>query len=300
MILTFISSVLVPGIAQKVGVLNGPSGIPCAYLMEKVSKGRSFEVFATAQTELPKLINGELDIGFLPPNVAAKVYTKNKGSLICLGITGNGNLYVIAKDGTKDSGLSELEGKTVYCAGQGATPEYLMTYLLKKINVKNVSLDFSIPNPQIAPCLIQGTIDYALVPEPFPTVAEMNDSSVVRLVDMQKVFDQTNGGTYPITVLVVNAKYAKKNRSAINRFISDLQKAINWTIKNPKDAGVLVEKNGLGLKAAVAEKAIPKANYTWINASQSQESIESLLKIFLEISPESIGGSLPDKGFYFN
>ena len=65
----------------RIGILNGPSAIPCAYLIENKNspevKNLAFENFASVQTELPKLLKGELDIGFLPPNIAAKVFNSS-------------------------------------------------------------------------------------------------------------------------------------------------------------------------------------------------------------------------------
>lgn len=283
--------------AQKIGVLNGPSGIPCAYLMEN-SKKYEFETFASAQAELPKLIKGEIDIGFLPPNAAAKVYNSSKGAVIALGIAGNGNLFVISKDDSVKS-LADLAGKTVACAGQGATPEYMMNFLLAKNGVSGVTLDFSTPNPNIAAAVIEGKFDYAVVPEPFATVAEKKSADVKRVLNIQEEFAKIEGGDFPMTLLVVNAKYAKKHKKQIKNFLKDFEKASEWTVKNPLEAGKLVEAHNLGLKAPIASAAIPNASYTWKPAKSGKADIEKLLKIFMDFAPESVGGKLPAEEFYW-
>ncbi len=285
--------------AQKVGVLNGPSGIPCAYLMEETEKGNAkyeFEKFASAQTELPKIMKGEIDIGFLPPNAAAKVYNSSKGAVLCLGIAGSGNLFLLTKDQAVKS-VKDVDGKTISCAGQGATPEYMMKYLMKKNSV-NATLDFSTPNPDIAAALIEGKFDYALVPEPFATVAQTKDPEISR-ISISEEFKTLEGSDFPMTLLVVNANYTKKHKKEIKRFMADFEKASEWTIKNPAESGKLVEKHNLGLKAPIAAKAIPNAAYTWKKAGKGKSEIEKLLGIFLENSPEAIGGKLPDGKFYY-
>lgn len=292
--------------ALRMGVLNGPSAIPCAYLME--NSGNSglenlvFESCTSAQTELPKLLNGELDAGFLPPNLAAKVFNTAGGALVCLGICGNGNLYLLSKDSTaQDFSLEQLRGKTVQCAGQGATPEYLFNYLLQNAGLKDsVTADFSIPNANIAAALISGKVQYALVPEPFATVAQMKDSSVNRVLNLQEEYKKLTGRDYPMTVLVANASFAKKNKKLLKQFTEFYAKANQWTIANPKAAGVLTEKANLGLKATVAEKAITNANFVWQTASEGREQIESILSVFLAGDPKSIGGKLPGDDFYFS
>ena len=280
---------LLPLPAQTVAILNGPSSIPCAYLMEE-NQEYDFFPCASAQIALPKLIKGEADLGFLPPNLAAKAYTQNKQALICLGVCGNGNIFLLTKDKSFSS-LPQLQGKTVACAGQGATPEYVMNYLLKKKSIANVTLDFSTPTPQIAPMLISGKFSYAVVPEPFASAAQAKDSSIKRYSLSTEFSSATDGKDFPMTVLVVNKKYAKRHRKQIAKFITAYERAVSRTNENPREAAELSEKHDLGLKAAVAEKAIPNCAFTWKAAKKSKEEIETLLNLF--------GQELPDSGFYY-
>lgn len=275
--------------AQTIAVLNGPSAIPCAYLMEEKPE-YNYLSCASAQIALPKLIKGEADIGFLPPNLAAKVYTDNKGALLCLGICGNGNLFLITKN-QDFTDLSQLEGKTIACAGQGATPEYVMNYILNKKGIKDVTLDFSTPNAQIAAMVLSGKFEYALAPEPFASVAKEKDSAV-KLVSISKEFSAITGGSdFPMTLLVVNKKYAENHKKEISKFINQYEKAVKRTVKTPWEAAELSEKHELGLKAVVAQKAIPNCAFTWIPAKKSKAEIEMLLKLFNQ--------PLPDAGFYY-
>lgn len=290
----------------RVGVLNGPSAIPCAWMIE--NSGTSgmenlvFESCTSAQTELPKLLKGELDAGFLPPNVAAKVFNSGGGALVCLGICGNGNLYLLSKDHTpEDFSLEQLRGKTVQCAGQGATPQYMFGWLLEQAGLKDsVTMDFSIPNANIAAALVSGKVQYALVPEPFATVAQTKDSSVKRVLNIQEEYKKITSRDFPMTVLVANACFARENKKLLKKFTEFYARANHWTVKNPKEAGVLTEKANLGLTAFVAEKAVSNANFVWQAAPEGREQIESLLSLFLKAEPKSIGGKLPDDGFYFS
>ena len=68
---------------------------------------------------------------------------------------------------------------------------------------------------------------------------------------------------------------------------------------NPLEAGKLVEKHTLGLKAAIVAKSVPYANFTYASAAEARPQVENLLNVFLTFAPESIGGKLPDSGFYF-
>lgn len=291
----------------KVGVLNGPSCIPVAYLMENFTftggTEVSFEKFADPQALLPKLMKNNADIGFMPVNVAAKVYNSANGQILCAGITGLGNLKIITTDASLKK-MTDLQGKNLWVAGQGATPEYLMRYLLKEYNYKDdktgIRLDFSIPTNQIVPSLISGKINAAVVPEPFATIAQMKSKEVIIPVNLQDEYCYFSGNKdiYPLTVMVVTKNFADENKELLNQFISAYEAAYLWTVKNPAASARLVKKYDLGLEEAVVAKAIPVSNYTFIPATEGKKNIEDLLNIFLENNSSSIGGKLPDENFY--
>lgn len=289
-----------------VGLLNGPTCIPAASIMDN-QKDRTFTVFADPQALLPKMIKKEIDIGFMPVNVAAKVYNSGNKALICCAVTGLGNISIITTD-KKLRNFRGLKDKTVYTAGQGATPEYMLRYLLSKNKLtagqsgnEDVTLDFSIPTAQIAAQLISGKIKYAAVPEPFATIAKMKSSDVITALDFQKEYLDVTGSQkiYPISVLVVRKEYAENNPKALEAFLAEYEKAVDWTIENSHSAALLTEKHKLGLDAAVVEKAIPVSNYTFISGPDAEKEIEELLKIFIDCDPKSIGGKLPEKEFYY-
>lgn len=294
----------------NVASLNGPTSIPVAYFYENKPEIKgvdiNFEICASANVELPKLLKGEVDIGFLPPNVAAKVFNSGNGALICLGVSGNGNIFLVTPDAEITS-LENLKGKTVYVAGSGATPEYMFRYLLKSNNIETgaeedkVNLDFSIPAGELATALISEKIRYAVVPEPFASVAVMKGDGVKKAIDFQKEFALCNSEnkTYPITVMVARADYVKENPETVKEFIKKYNEATGWTNANPAKSGVIVQKSTLGLMAPIVAKSIPSAAFVWIDAKDARLSIEAVLNIFNEFAPESIGGKLPSDDFYF-
>ena len=175
----------------RVGILNGPTCVPAAYLIDK-NTDYTFEQFADPQALLPKMIKKEIDIGFMPVNVAAKVYNTGNKALICCAVTGLGNIKLITTD-SDIKRFTDLKDKTVYVAGQGATPEYMFRFLLdeNKLDLSedgDVVLDFSIPTAQLAAQMISGKIQYAVVPEPFATIAQMKSEKITAALDFQKEY----------------------------------------------------------------------------------------------------------------
>lgn len=292
----------------NIGLLNGPSCIPCAQLNENLHKiGETeveYEMFATPQELLPKMIKKEIDIGFMPVNVAAKVYDSTNHKIICCGITGEGNLALITKNKNIKS-LKDLKGKTVFVAGLGATPEYITKYILEKEGIvlndeKGIFLDFSLPTNQIVPELLAGKIDYAIVPEPFITIASEKSKNKINIIDLQKdYFLKYFPQNYPLTVMVVCSDFAEENPDLLKTFLEQYKSALSWTLDNPSDAGQLCEKYNFGLKKNVVEKSIPKSNYVFIPAVKGKLIIESLLQLFIEEDNTFLNGKLPEDDFYY-
>jgi len=292
----------------NMAVLNGPSGMCFAWLFENLPSVNnvdvSYEVCAGPDVLIPKLLKGEVDIGILPPNAAAKIYAKQPDSIILAGISGLGMLSLVSTDKSVKS-LEDLKGKTVFVAGQGSTPEYVFRAVLEKNGYNagegkdSVNLDFSIPASEMAAAIASGKIQYAVMPEPFATVAA-SKSSCFRALNLQALWKESFGKeTFPMTALVVRKEFAEKYPETLRAFLKEAEKAVDWTLNNPKEAAALVEKHTLGLKAAIAEKAIPNCAFSYMAAKQARPIIEELLSVFLKYAPASVGAKLPEDQFYF-
>jgi NitT/TauT family transport system substrate-binding protein len=291
--------------AIVVGALKGPSGIGMVGLFENAPTPADLspvQLVAVASADLmtAKIISGEYDAGVLPVNVAAKLYTA--GIPIRLAaIVGDGMVSFLSADASVST-LADLKGKTINVAGQGATPDYLMRRLLKGSGLdpaKDLSLDYSLPYPEAAVALASGKIAYAALPEPFATMAKAQNPKLKAVLDLGALWTaQTGQKSYPMTAFVVSAKLAAERPQAVKTILDAYEASIRWAIAKPAEAGALVEKHELGLKAGIAAAAIPVSAYVFETASASRPSIEALLGVFLDLSPASVGGKLPGDGFY--
>ncbi len=290
-----------------VGVIVGPSGIGMARVMSDPPNipdvSISFVKAGSIDILLSKLLNGDVDIGILPPNVAAKIHSQAPNSIEVASVVGNGMLSIITRD-TSISRLADLAGKTVYLAGQGSTPEYVLKTLIARNGIRegSIRLEYSIPYQEIAPSLVAGKIQYALVPEPFATVAILSgggEKPVRRAFLLRDAWKEAGlGEDFPMTLCVVRKTYASRHPETVSRFLAAYRSSVEWTVAHPVEAGYLVEAQGLGLKAEVAARAIPSCNFVWIDARDARKGIEALLGVFLEYAPVSVGGNLPDGSFY--
>ena len=283
----------------NVAILNGPSCIPIVQMMDTDSENYSFEKYADPQGLLPKLLKNEVQIGFLPLNVAAKAYNLSE-KIKCVAICGNGNLSLVTKDANIKQ-FSDIKDKEVYVAGQGSTPEYMFLYLLNQNGIK-ANLNFSVPTANIPSYLIENQIDYAVLPEPFATIATNKDSNLKKAIDFQEEFKKFNKEfeNYPLTVIVCTKDFAKKNPDLINDFLDEYKKSLENTLNHPKIAAEYTQKHELGLNAQIVEKIIPYSSYVYVPANQAKEQIYNLLNIFQQIDKKSIGPKLPDENFFYS
>jgi NitT/TauT family transport system substrate-binding protein len=285
--------------------IKGPSGIGMIRLFEDPPQIRGFNVKAEAlaQADLmaARLIAGEARVGILPPNVAAKIGSSGKNLKIA-AVIGAGMLSLLSAD-PEVRGIEDLRGKTVEVAGQGATPDYLFRRILLSRGLSpgaDVTLGFSLAPPEIAQSLIAGRVSIALLPEPFATMALAGRKDLIPAGDIQEEWIRAGGeGNYPMTVFVVDGDFAASNPGALETILASLKESIEWTVAHPEEAGALVEKHELGLRAPVAAAAIPQSSYVFIPAREARGSLESLYKIFLEFAPDSIGGKLPPDTLYY-
>ena len=132
-------------------------------------------------------------------------------------------------------------------------------------------------------------------------VLQMNKSSIRRAFDVQKLYAEYSGNaeSYPMTVLVVRKEFAEQYPHFVSLFLEQYKSSIEKVNADPQKAGVLVEKYSLGLKAPIVAKAVPNAAFVYTEGKEAQSQVEALLSIFMQFAPESIGGALPDEGFYF-
>ena len=285
--------------------LKGPSGVGMIRLFETPPEisGMSVSVEALASGDLmaARFIAGEAKVGILPSNVAAKIAASGKPVQLA-AVTGLGMLSLLSSDPAVRT-ISDLRGKSIAVAGQGAVPDYVFRKILTTYQINpetDVKLDYSLAYPEIAQSLIAGRIDLALIPEPFATMARQGAASLVQVGDIQAEWEKAGGqGNYPITVLVVDARFANENRDGMKTILSAVKDSIEWVKANPAEAGALVEKHDLGLRAPVVTASVPRSNFAFIDAKAARPTLTALYKTLLEFAPDSIGGRLPDDSFYY-
>ena len=284
--------------------IRGSSGVGLIRLFEEPPQidgfNVSLEALANQDLMAARLISGEAQFGILPPNMAAKIASEGV-DIRALAVIGTGMLSLL----TSEPGLqtiADLRGRTVEVAGQGATPDFVFRRIIRSHGMdpeRDMTLAYALAPPEIAQSLIAGRVSTALLPEPFATMARAGRPDLRVVSNIQAEWTRAGGiGNYPMTLLVAEGAFLDANPAAVELILNAARNSIAWVTANPAEAGTLVEKHELGLRAPIVTAAIPNSNYVFIPAAEARPSLEALFRVFLEYDPVSIGGVLPGDRFY--
>lgn len=285
--------------------LNGPTSIGMIKMIdEKALNSEKYNVEYVAESApdalTGKIINGDIQISSVPINLASVLYNKTGGNIQLMAVNTIGNLYIVGTDDVK--AVSDLEGKTLGMSAKGSTPDFAMNYILKQNGLDGkVELDYSTDHATLAQSVAAEDTKAALLPQPFVTQVMMKNSNVKMLIDLNEAWKSASSGASRLYTgcIVVNKEFAENNREFVAEFLKQYEVSVSWVLKNPADASVLTEKNGIMPNAALVEKAIPYCGIKFIPAQDEKDGLNNFYKVLFDSDPASIGGKLPDDAFYF-
>ena len=292
----------------KIGSLKGPTSMGLVYLMDQAEKGESanqyeFTMAAGADELLPSVISGDLDIVLVPANVASVLYNKTEGGVSVIDINTLGVLYMVS--GNADiKEMADLAGKTVYLTGKGTTPDYVTQYLLAENNLTDeVTLEYKSEATEVAAMLVEDTDAIGVLPQPFVTAACAQNENLSVVMDLTKEWAaiQGKGGSQLVTgVTVVRNDFLNENQAAVDKFLEEHKASAAYANENVEEAAELVVSAGIMEKAAVAAKAMPNCNITYIDGTDMKTALSGYLEVLYNQDAGSVGGALPAEDFYYN
>ena len=288
--------------ALRVGALKGPTAMGMVRMMSDDGVNR-YTLAGSADELTPKLIKGELDIICVPANLAAVLYNKTEGQLVTLAVNTLGVLYIVENGGESVQSMADLKGKTIVAAGKGSTPEFGLRYLLEQNGLdpdQDMTVDWKSEHAECVAALAAGTADIALLPQPFVTVAQGKLEKLRVALDLTEEWDALDNGSAMITgVAVARRELVEERPELVEKFLIEYARSVEWVNENTAEAAELVAQNGIIESPAVAEKALPHCNIVCLTGEEMREKLSGYLSVLAEANPESVGGRLPEDGFYY-
>lgn len=287
----------------RVGSLKGPTTMGLVNLMSEVESGAksgySFEMQSQPDVIMSELVSGKLDIALLPANVAAVAYNKTKHGVSAIDINTLGVLYCVTGDENIKS-VKDLAGKTVLSTGQGASPEYVLNYLLEKNGLTDCDVQFKSEATEIAALLKQDPAQIAILPQPFVTVATAQNDQLKVAFSLTDEWKSVSPDSKLLTGVTVVRNEVLANRAAeVDQFIADHQASTEKAATDVDATAELVAKYGIIAKAPVAKKALPNCNIVAIAGDEMKTDLAGYLQVLFDANPKSVGGTMPDDDFYY-
>jgi NitT/TauT family transport system substrate-binding protein len=290
----------------------GPMSIPLAYMVENNSLGSvadktTLNIWATP-AQLQAIVTGaQGDFISLPSNAAATFY--NKGiKLQYLDNSIWNILYVVTSD-TSIKTMADLKGKKVVVPYQNAVPDAMFQSLCQQQGL-DVTKDIEIfyaPDPiQASQLLLTGTEKYVLLSEPSATSVIIKGSTTgmtfIRAINIGSAWKNSTDGTAVTPVAGTIVLGDMKDRPDIVKiFMTEYAKAVAWMMANPEKAGEVGARalTQQGFTAPVLSASMKNTDWRYVKAIDARVELEDFFNTLSKVSPNFIGGKLPDDGFYF-
>ncbi len=287
--------------------LKGPTALGMLQVMEKNEAGEAANDYTISLAGAPdeitgKLISGEVDIAAVPTNLASVLYNKTEGGVKLLALNTLGVLYMVTKN-EQVASVADLKGKTVYATGEGSTPQYALEYILRQNGLEpgsDVEIVYKSEHAEILPLMLNGEATVALLPQPFVTQALAKDEGIKVALDMTEEWDRCVNGQSQLTMgcVVVRTAFLEENKEAVDRFLEEYAASVEFVNGHVEEAAALSGKFEV-IAQEVAAKAIPACNIVFWEGEQMKKAAEGFLNVLFQANPQSVGGKLPDEGFYY-
>jgi len=289
----------------RVGTLMGPTGMGMAKLMDDAANGAaegSYDFFVASSPDqiASAVISGEVDVAAVPVNLASVLWQKTERNVQVLAVNTLGVLYVLENGDTIHS-VSDLAGKTLCATGQGATPEYILNYLLAANGLdpeNDLTVEYLSEHTELATKLSAGEVVLGMLPEPNVTAVLSGNPDVRIALDLTEEWDKVSDSTLVQGCIIVSREFAETYPNAVETFLNEYSASVDFVNDHPAEASVMIESAGIVPKAAVAQKALPNCNICLLTGNEMKTAVSQMLEVLYSADPKSVGGALPDEAFY--
>lgn len=284
----------------RIAALKGPTGMGMVKLADKQNyPNYTVSIEASPDALNPRIISGEVDVAAVPVNLASVLYNKLDGDISVLAVSTLGVLYVV-EAGSEVNSVADLAGKTVYATGQGATPEYILNYLLDKNGVAgSVEVNYVGEHAALATMLANGSAEIGMLPEPNVTSTLAGNDNLRIALNLTEEWNKVCSTELVQGVVIARKSFVNEHLEAIEQFLREYEKSSAFVNENIDEAAKLIVDAGILGNVEIAKKAIPNCNISFSKGEAMHKAVEGMLAVLFEANPKSIGGKLPDKDFYY-
>ena len=285
-----------PAEPVNIAALKGPTGMGISYMMDDTAK-YNVELQDAPDVVVGKFVNGEIDIAAVPLNLAAVLYNKTEGNVVLLNLDTLGVLYIVENGETINS-LADLAGKTIYASGEGATPQYVLDYLLAQNGLTDqVKVEYVGEHTALAAMVASGEAQIALLPEPFVSAVTVKNPDVRVALDLNSAWEAASGTKLVMGVYIASRTFYNEHPDQVKAFLADYAASVE-KVNTSADAAQKIADLGIVGSAAIAQQAIPRSYIVSIAGDEAKNAASAVLNVLFTANPKSVGGKLPGDDLY--
>jgi NitT/TauT family transport system substrate-binding protein len=297
---------------MRIASLKGPTTMGLVGLMADAAAGETrhdyqVTMYGTPDEVVPLIVQGEADVALVPANLASVLYNRtltDDGAQIQVAAINTLGVLEILESGETIQSIDDLAGRTVYASGKGASPEYVLNYLLTSNGLDpatDLTVEYRSEHTEVAALLATTPGAIAMLPQPFATVVKSQNPAIRTALSLTEEWEKVTDESQLVTgVVIVRAAFVEENPEAFAEFLEDYKSSTEFTNENPAEAAVLIAEAGIVPAAPIAEAAIPSSYITYIDGAELKDTFAGYLQVLFDADPASVGGSMPGDDFYYS
>lgn len=224
----------------RLGIISGIYGKPVLETQEKFQDKlqNEYSVLLSSYSDSKEIVfsflTKDIDIAMVPANIAYGLQQSDIADVKLLCCTQNVNLYLVTNS-KKVRKLTDLYGKTVYLSITNQEIKNELDKHLDEVNEQSESkiiYDYSLTNQQVITALEEGSIEYAILPEPYVKVLTEKNNKIKRCFNQRELLENE----IPLMMLITTKTFYNENEEGIKKLLNFFEEAINEADKNNKFA----------------------------------------------------------------
>jgi len=261
--------------------------------------GPGIVVWNSPEEIIALLVSEKAQCALLPITLGAAIHQKGF-PLILLGVTQWDLFSFLLPSGESIASLKELDEKSLYLPfGRGTTADVLIRTSLRKAGIVpdvNVRLLYA-PPQEVVGLLGAGKARYAVLPEPFATLA-LSKGKTEKAFPLRRLWQDEMGedAHFPVTGLFVSRKSFEADPDSFREMERQYLLSLKWAESHLSQAADLLHQD-IPLPQRVLEEAMKECNFTYRSGASASREVLAFFEYLCSNSPESCEG-VPEKGFF--
>ncbi len=224
----------------------------------------SWTSFNAGPAETEAIFAGEIDLGYIGPVPALSANVKSDGEVKIISNSTDAGAVLLVRNDSGIKSVGDLKGKKVAVPQMGNTQHLCLLNILDENGLAttdkggDVTINAS-SNADILNLMDNGSVDAALVPEPWGTTIENNGNAKVLLDDKEVFLD----GDYPTAVVIASKEFMEEHPDLVEDFLKAHEDATTFINENGDEAQTIVnaeieEATGKALEEDVIQSAFSR------------------------------------------